>query len=116
MHVLLLEDDLVLGGAVRDHVFALGHDAHWEAELGKALNTLALLAFDMVLLDLRLPDGDGLTLLRDVRSRSSVPVIVMTASDLISDRHEAIRCGATDFLVKPFDLACLTSRMRFALS
>ena len=66
---------------------------------------MALLAFDMVLLDLRLPDGDGLTLLRDVRSRSSVPVIVMTASDLISDRLEAIRCGATDFLVFPWILA-----------
>lgn len=107
MHVLLIEDDLILGAAVRDHVFALGHDAHWQTGLANALNTMTSFAFDMVLLDLRLPDGNGLTLLRDIRSRSSVPVIVMTASDLISDRLKAAQCGATDFLVKPFDLANL---------
>lgn len=115
MRILLVEDNRVLGEALRDHLEAMGHDTEWRKGLIELVSATMAYTFDMILLDLRLPDGNGLTLLRHVRRSSQLPVIVMTAFDQMSDRLEAMQCGATDFLVKPFDLDLLSERIRCAV-
>ena len=70
-------------------------------------------AFDVVLLDLRLGDADGLEFIRTIRSaQDTTPVIAVTAKDAISDRIEGLDAGADDYLVKPFDLDELAARLR----
>ncbi|MCD7111495.1 response regulator [Rhizobium sp. DKSPLA3] len=108
MKVLLVEDSVILGEAIRDHVIAMGHAVVWCATLGEACAAAAGSDFGVVLLDLRLPDGSGLALLQALRAaKVSVPVVVLTAFDQTTDQMEALRCGATDFLTKPFSLARL---------
>jgi DNA-binding response OmpR family regulator len=113
MNVLLVEDNVMLGDAVRDHVAADGHAVDWCATLADAMSAMAKDEYGVVLLDLRLPDGNGLTLLRRLRGcRNPVPIIILTAHDQISDQMEGLHSGADDYLVKPFCLSELTERMR----
>jgi two-component system OmpR family response regulator len=112
MRVLLIEDDAALGEAVRDHVAADGHAVDWMRRLDEAEHALAGVAFDLILLDLNLPDGRGLDFLRRLRqSGKTVPVIIVTAMDQISWRIEGLNAGADDYLVKPFDLTELSARL-----
>jgi two-component system OmpR family response regulator len=112
MRILLIEDDTVLGAAVRDQVAADGHSLDWVKRLDGARDALAAAAYDLVLLDLMLPDGRGIPFLRALRAKGDVtPVIIMTALDQVSDRIEGLNAGADDYLVKPFDLAELSARI-----
>lgn len=112
MRVLLIEDEPGLGAAVREHVAADGHAVDWLTTIGDADEALAAVAYELVLLDLQLPDGRGIDFLRALRRRGdAVPVIIITARDQISDRIEGLNAGADDYLVKPFDLAELTARL-----
>ena len=85
MRILLIEDDNALGGAVRDHVAANGHAVDWMTRLDDALGAKATTAYDLVLLDLGLPDGRGLDLLKAMRRQGdATPVIILTAMDQLS--------------------------------
>lgn len=111
MRVLLIEDDTVLGDAVRAHVASLGYGVDWMTRLDDAREALATARYELVLLDLNLPDGSGLALLRALRQEGSpVPVIILTAQDQIAARIEGLNSGADDYLVKPFDLSELSAR------
>src|ERR1700686_2406541 len=117
MRVLVVEDDQVLGEAVREHVAASGHGVDWMKRIDTAREALATIPYDLVLLDLNLPDGRGLDLLRELRrGGSKVPVIILTALDQIASRIEGLNSGAAGYLVKPFDLselsACVTAVAR----
>lgn len=113
MRILLVEDDPVLGMAVRDQIVADGHTADWVTRLTEAEAAIHAAAFELVLLDLMLPDGRGLDFLKRLRAAGDVtPVIVLTARDQISDRIAALDTGADDYLVKPFDLFELSARIR----
>lgn len=112
MRILLIEDDTVLGAAVRDQIAADGHSVDWMTRLDAARDAMAGTAYDLVLLDLMLPDGLGLPFLRALRGRGEVtPVIILTALDQVSDRIDGLNAGADDYLVKPFDLAELSARI-----
>lgn len=112
MRVLLIEDDRVLGAAVRDQIAADGHSVDWMQRLDAARDALIGTSFDLILLDLMLPDGKGLTFLKALRGRGDVtPVIILTALDQVSDRIAGLNAGADDYLVKPFDLAELSARI-----
>lgn len=112
MRILLVEDDSVLGAAVRDQIAADGHSVDWMARLDMAREALATTHYDLVLLDLMLPDGLGLPFLKALRGRGdATPVIILTALDQISDRINGLNAGADDYLVKPFDLAELSARI-----
>jgi two-component system OmpR family response regulator len=112
MRILLIEDDQVLGDAVREHVASLGYGVDWMKRLDDARDALATTAYELVLLDLSLPDGRGLDLLRELRRKGSVvPLIVLTAQDQIAARIEGLNSGADDYLVKPFDLSELSARV-----
>jgi two-component system OmpR family response regulator len=108
----LIEDDHVLGAAVRDHVLSSGHAVDWMQRIDDASVALASVPYELVLLDLNLPDGRGLDLLRQLRSAGSVvPVIITTAQDQVAVRIEGLNSGADDYLVKPFDLAEMGARI-----
>lgn len=112
MRILLIEDDTVLGAAVRDQIVADGHSVDWMVRLDVARDALAVAAYDLVLLDLMLPDGRGIPFLRERRAKGDVtPVIILTALDQVSDRIEGLNAGADDYMVKPFDLAELSARI-----
>lgn len=112
MRILLIEDDKVIGSAVREQIEADGHSVDWAQRLDAAGDALAGAKFDLLLLDLMLPDGRGIPFLKSLRARgSTVPVIILTALDQISDRIEGLNAGADDYLVKPFDLAELSARI-----
>ncbi|HTO33131.1 MAG TPA: response regulator transcription factor [Pararhizobium sp.] len=112
MRVLLIEDDTVLGAAVRDQIAGDGHSVDWANRLDKAGDALVVAAYDLVLLDLMLPDGLGVPFLKALRARGDVtPVIILTALDQVSDRIAGLNAGADDYLVKPFDLAELSARI-----
>jgi two-component system OmpR family response regulator len=112
MRILLIEDDTVLGAAVRDQITAGGHSVDWVMRLDAARDAMASAAYDLMLLDLMLPDGLGLSFLKALRGRGDVtPVIILTALDQVSDRIDGLNAGADDYLVKPFDLDELSARI-----
>jgi two-component system OmpR family response regulator len=109
MNVLLLEDDIDLGQAVADHLEAAGHTVHWCKLIAQARKVDDA---HIALFDLNLPDGDALTLLRDWRVEGrTLPVLVLTARDEVSDRIRGLQAGADDYVVKPFDLNEMLARM-----
>lgn len=109
---MLLEDDAVLGAAIRDHVASSGHGVDWIKRIDDARLALDSVEYELVLLDLNLPDGRGLDLLRQLRaSGNPVPVIITTAQDQIAVRIEGLNSGADDYLVKPFDLSEMSARV-----
>ncbi len=112
MRILLIEDDTVLGAAVRDQIAGDGQSVDWVNRLDAAGEAMSSAAFDLILLDLMLPDGRGVRFLKELRAKGDVtPVIILTALDQISDRIEGLNAGADDYLVKPFDLAELSARI-----
>lgn len=113
MKILLIEDDLDLGNGVRIALAGQGMDAVWVRTLDDARRQLDTAGCDLVLLDLGLPDGDGITLLAHIRrTRQGLPVLILSARDALSDRLRGLDGGADDYLVKPFELAELLSRVR----
>ncbi len=112
MRILLIEDDYVLGEAMRDQVAADGHGVDWMQRLDDARAALDTVAYGLILLDLNLPDGRGLDLLKSLRKAGNpVPVIIATAQDQIAIRIEGLNAGADDYLVKPFDLDEMSARV-----
>jgi two-component system OmpR family response regulator len=113
MRVLLVEDDEVLGDAVRTYVRRQGHAVDWAMTREETEASLAAAPYDLVLLDLRLPDGNGLDILKQMRGQlDATPVIIMTAHDQVSDRIGGLNAGADDYLVKPVDLGELQARIQ----
>ncbi|MFT0548648.1 response regulator [Allopusillimonas ginsengisoli] len=112
MRVLLIEDTDGLGQAVREQIADDGHAVDWVQRLDHAALSVKSTDYDLVLLDLGLPDGLGLDFLRSRRAAGDLtPVIILTAKDQISDRIVALNAGADDYLVKPFDLNELSARV-----
>ena len=112
MRILLIEDDPGLGNAVRDQIAAEGHVPDLAPSLAYARDLCATMSYDLILLDLGLPDGRGLDFLRALRAQGAVtPVMILTAHDRITERIEGLNAGADDYIVKPFDLAELSARI-----
>lgn len=112
MRVLLVEDDTALGAAIRDQIAADGHSVDWVMRLDRAGDALAAAGFDLILLDLMLPDGLGIPFLKALRARGDVtPVMILTALDQVSDRIAGLNAGADDYMIKPFDLSELSARI-----
>jgi len=121
MRVLMVEDDRMIGESLRQALRLDGHAVDWVYDVAAGQAALASERFDLVLLDLGLPEGpgqparpaSGLNLLRGLRARAdSTPVIVLTARDALGDRVAGLDAGADDYLSKPFELDELLARMR----
>lgn|SRR5690554_6208206 len=112
MRILLVEDTTGLGEAVREQIASDGHAVDWVQRLSHAETAVRTTAYDLILLDLMLPDGQGLDFLKQRRQAGdTTPVIILTARDQISDRIAGLNAGADDYLVKPFDLSELSARI-----
>lgn len=114
-HILLLEDD----AGLQSFLSTLLQSQHYHITLAShAAEALALLAaqpFDLLLLDLGLPDLDGISVLRQLRQWSDIAVIVISARGKEQDKVQALDCGANDYVTKPFSAAELLARLRAAL-
>jgi DNA-binding response OmpR family regulator len=108
MRVLLVEDDVRVAGALETALRRRGYDL-LRAET--AAEALAAPPVDLVLLDLGLPDRDGIEVCRELRRRSEVAIIAVTARDAERDRIAGLRTGADDYVVKPFGMAELQARI-----
>ena len=112
MRLLLVEDEAELAELVRTKLAGEGFAVDIASSSEEAQSALRTTNYDAVVLDLRLPDGDGLEVLREVRdSRSPTPVIVVTARDSVGDRVKGLNAGADDYMVKPFALEELVARI-----
>lgn len=112
MRILILEDTEGLGEAIRDQLQDEGYAVDWVMRIEAAESCLRSTRYDLLLLDLMLPDGSGLNFLQKLRKTNSfLPVIIMTAKDQIADRISGLNAGADDYLVKPFDLDEMTARV-----
>ena len=113
MRLLLVEDDSMIGEAARQGLRQEGHTVDWVRDGREADAAVAAAPYDAVLLDLGLPRRDGLSLLKSWRAHNvTVPVLIITARDAVSDRVSGLDAGADDYLVKPFDLDELSARVR----
>jgi DNA-binding response OmpR family regulator len=117
MRLLLVEDDAMLGAALRAGLRQDGHAVDWVRSADEAdtawIAAGKTAAYDAVVLDLGLPDGSGLDLLKRARQRRvATPVLVATARDRVADRIAGLDAGADDYMVKPVDLDELAARLR----
>ncbi|MGB7244668.1 MAG: response regulator transcription factor [Sulfitobacter sp.] len=112
MRILLIEDEAALARPVAEHLEADHHVVEWFTTIEEADSAVRTSDYDVVLLDLQLPDGDGLTFLSDLRGRNiRTPVIVLTARDKVTDRIDGLNRGADDYVIKPFDLDEVKARI-----
>ncbi|MCC1480922.1 response regulator transcription factor [Roseibaca sp. Y0-43] len=115
MRYLLVEDNAELADAVVKRLALDGHAIDHAATLAEAEDCLAAASYDLILLDVMLPDGDGRAFLARKRAHLETPVIVLTARAQVSDRVGALDQGADDYITKPFDFSELEARCRAVL-
>jgi two-component system response regulator TctD len=116
MRFLLIEDNLQLASAVQERLRSSGHVVDHAATLQSAKAHTQSADYDLILLDIMLPDGDGRDFLNHHRaSKQQTPVIVLTARSQVSDRVGVLDLGADDYLTKPFDFSELEARCRAVL-
>ena len=116
MRFLLVEDNIQLAKAICSHLLLDGHVVDHADRLSTTADFLATTAYDMILLDIMLPDGDGREFLNRYRaSAGEIPVIVLTARSEVSDRVGVLDLGADDYITKPFDFSELEARCRAVL-
>lgn len=114
-HILVIEDDPTIRHFVRLTLQTEGHEVHEADTLRRGLIEAGTRRPDLVVLDLGLPDGDGVTFIREFRNWSTTPVIVLSARSAETDKIEALDAGADDYLVKPFGAGELMARVRAQL-
>lgn len=116
MRFLLVEDSPELARSVRDLLALEGHGVDLAATLAEAEDCLAAASYDLILLDIGLPDGDGRAFLAHQRRIGrDIAVIMMTARSAVADRVDALDGGADDYVTKPFEMAELEARIRAVL-
>jgi two-component system OmpR family response regulator len=116
MRVLVIEDDRMLGKALQQALGDDGYTVDWVRSGGDGVEAAANAAYAVILLDMGLPDRDGLGVLRAIRSSGGLtPVIVITARDGLDDRVRGLDVGADDYVLKPFEIRELLARMRAVL-
>jgi len=113
MRVLIIEDDPDIAGNLGDFLESRGHLADFAQDGVTGLHLAVAFDFDAIILDLGLPGMDGMCLCRKLRTeaRNDVPVLILTARDVLDDKLAAFECGADDYLVKPFALREVEARL-----
>lgn len=116
MRILVVEDVADVGEAIVASLARIGHTVDWQRNGAEADALLAAQDYDLVVLDVMLPEMDGFAVLKRLRQRrKGTPVLVLTARSLVDDRVSALDLGADDYLVKPFDFRELEARVRALL-
>jgi len=116
MRVLVVEDDRMIAKGLHTALKQDGYAVDGVSDGASAAAALRSSQFDLVLLDLGLPERDGLEVLRELRARGDAPpVIIVTARDDVQNRIQGLDAGADDYIIKPFDLDEVAARMRSVL-
>ncbi len=116
MRLILIEDDTMIGRAVREGLVQAGFAVDWVTDARTAALSLTHGVYDLAVLDLGLPKGDGMSLLRTLRAAGNpLPVLIASARDTVRDRIDGLEAGADDYVLKPFDLDELIARVRALL-
>ena len=114
--LLLVEDDHTLGMSLQLSLTSQGHDVRWCRSIRAARKALSQHSVDLILLDLGLPDGDGMDLCRELRKEQDlVPILMLTARGTLESRIEGLDSGADDYVPKPFELSELLARVEALL-
>lgn len=112
MRILIIEDDQHLGDGLCSSLGSLGFGPDWVKNSGQAWHALSSEEYDAVVLDLGLPDEDGIGLLTRLRDqRRSLPVLILTARDGVADKLAGFKAGADDYVIKPVDMEELAARL-----
>lgn len=113
MRILLVEDDAMIGEAISQALKDACYAVDWVRDGQSALSTVHRQHYDAMLLDLGLPQKDGLEVLRVLRAnKNSLPILIVSARDAIEDRIQGLDSGADDYILKPFEMAELLARIR----
>ncbi len=113
--VLVVDDDMALSRALAINLKARGYEVATAASGRQALDALARVHPDVVVLDLGLPDLDGIEVLHGIRGWNAVPVVVLSARTTSDEKVEALDAGADDYVTKPFEMNELLARLRAAV-
>jgi len=113
--LLLVEDDRSLGATLHERLLREPYDVAWVETKQRALKKLSGGLWDLVILDIGLPDGSGFELARHIKQSTSVPIMFMTALSTAEHRLEGFEIGAEDFIPKPFHLRELLLRVKHVL-
>ena len=111
-HILMVDDDVDLNALVTEYLAKFGHKLHTVTTAAKGMMALRRERPDLVILDIMLPDIDGLTLCREIRDEFDVPIIMLTARGEVADRVMGLELGADDYLSKPFEPRELVARIQ----
>jgi len=113
MRVLVVEDDLMIGESLSEALQDEAYTVDWVKDGRQAILTLKVQPYDIILLDLGLPEVDGMGVLTAIRdAKIETPVLILTARDQLKDRIAGLDSGADDYVVKPFELGEVFARMR----
>lgn len=115
VRILVVEDDREISRFIGSSLSAAGYLPHIAASLGEAQQVFQEVRPELVILDLGLPDGDGKTWLAQLRQRSDIPVLVLSARQSEQEKVASLDCGADDYLAKPFGVDEMLARVRTAL-
>lgn len=113
--ILIIEDDEGLNRGVSFALTQEGYEIVASESYEKGLNAFRMEKPDAVLLDLNLPDGDGISLCQEIRRESNIPVLILTARDMEVDEIMGLKSGADDYITKPFSISVLKIRLENAL-
>lgn len=111
MKILVVEDDAILGMGLYKSLSGNGFEVTL-ATTGGYAESIFYQKYDLIIMDLGLPDIDGVNLLKKLRKKSIVPVLILSARSDVNDRIKGLECGADDYMVKPFELNELLARVR----
>ena len=116
MRILLIEDDSMIGKAVREGLVQAGFAVDWVTDGHAAELSMSSIAYDLAILDLGLPKKDGMALLTTLRRMGNhLPIVIVSARDTVQDRIAGLTAGADDYVLKPFDPDELLARVRAVL-
>ena len=111
-HILMVDDDVDLNALVKEYLAKFGHKLVTVTTAARGMAELRRERPDLIILDIMLPDTDGLTLCREIRTEFDIPIIMLTARGEVSDRVLGLELGADDYLSKPFEPRELVARIQ----
>lgn len=116
MRLLLVEDDVMVASGIKLGLTDAGYAVDWVGSAERALDVTARESFDLAVIDIGLPQMDGLSLTQSLRRAGhTMPVLILTARDALEDRVQGLDKGADDYMIKPFELPELLARLRALL-
>jgi DNA-binding response OmpR family regulator len=112
--ILLIEDDLDIAASIAEYLEYQAMNVDFAYSVQQAKSLLAQVTFDLIIMDVNLPDGNGIQLCRELKQESQIkqPILFLTAKGLLEDKLEAFDSGAVDYMVKPFSMQELCARIK----